>query len=238
MTGRPSFKRFYKAVTLEPAEGGFSVLLDGRKVRTPKANPFVLPTQGLAREVAAEWGAQKEHVDPQTMPLTGLANAAIDHIGADPTRFVEEIVAYAGNDLLCYRAEAPPKLIAREAASWDPLIAWAAERYGANFSVVSGLMPHRQTLQTLEAVRQAIVPRDVFALAGLFSIVTLTGSTILGLALADEHLPADDVWERARVDEIVQAEAWGIDAEAKVRTDRMGEELKTVARFLDLLRQK
>lgn len=238
MTGRPSFKRFYKAVTLEAGEGGFSVLLDGRKVRTPKANPFVLPSQALAREIAAEWDAQKEHVDPQSMPLTGLANAAIDHIGADHGRFVEQIVAYAGNDLLCYRAEAPPKLIAREASLWDPLIAWAADRYGANFSVMSGVMPHQQSAGTLGAVRRAVEPRGAFALAGLFSAVTLTGSSILGLAVADEHLAAEDAWERARVDEIVQAEDWGIDAEAQVRAERMGEELKTVARFLALVRQK
>jgi chaperone required for assembly of F1-ATPase len=236
MTARKGFKRFYKNTIAVAVEGGFTVELDGRRIRTPKAQPFVISSQVLAEAIAAEWQAQGEIVDPQAMPLTGLANAAIDHVSSDPGRFVDQIVSYAANDLLCYRAETPPKLIERQAAAWDPLIAWAGERLGVRLNVVSGVMPREQAPDALQAVRRAVASRDAFALAGLFSAVTLTGSAILGLGLAEGWLSAVEAWHAARVDEIMQAEDWGRDDEAEIRARRMGEELANAERFLRLLK--
>jgi chaperone required for assembly of F1-ATPase len=236
MAAKGSFKRFYKTAAAVPADGGFAIELDGRRVRTPKTNAFVVPSLSLAEAIAAEWLEQGDSIDPQSMPLTGLANAAIDHISADSSRFVDQIVSYAASDLLCYRAETPPRLVQRQGAAWDPLIGWATERLGQPFSVAIGVMPCVQATETLDAVRSMVAARSAFELAGLFSAVTLMGSAILGLAVVEGRIPAEMAWAAARIDETLQAEDWGQDAEAEARAAKMGEELSHAERFLRLLK--
>jgi chaperone required for assembly of F1-ATPase len=236
MAAPTSFKRFYKSAVAVAIEGGYTIELDGRRVRTPKGQPFLVPTRALAEAIVAEWHDQGDTVDPQAMPLTGLANAAIDHVAAAPGRFVDQIISYAANDLLCYRAETPPRLVAAQGEAWDPVIAWAEQVLGARLTVVSGVMPCAQSPKTVEAVRQAVASRDAFGLAGLFSAVTLTGSAILGIAMAQERLSAAQAWTAARIDEVLQAEDWGRDDEAEARAARMGVELAKAERFLSLLK--
>lgn len=229
-------RRFFAAAAVAPCAGGFTVTLDGRALRTPGRRPFVVPSAALAAAAAAEWMAQGAEIAPRTMPLTGLANAAIDRVATDPQRFVGQVAGYGASDLVCYRAEAPLKLVARQAAMFDPLVTWIAERHGARLQVVTGVMPHAQPPEALAAIARAVEAFPPFPLAALAAAVTLLGSVVLGLALAEGRLDAAGAWAAAQIDETTQGEDWGVDAEAAARAARMFLELAAAARFLDLLK--
>ncbi|MDQ4088573.1 MAG: ATPase, partial [Pseudomonadota bacterium] len=203
-------KRFYKDVAVVRGE----IRLDQRLVKTPARNPLTLPGERLAQAVAAEWQAQGERVDPRTMPLTGLANAAIDRVAPDQEAFAAGLARYGESDLLCYRAEGPARLVERQAAIWDPLLAWARHRYDIDFEVACGVMHRPQARAALDRLSHAVRARSAFELAGLSPLVTISGSLIIGLALAEGAISVDEAWAAAALDEHWQAEQWGEDAEA------------------------
>lgn len=201
-------KRFWTNVTIDAER---VVRLDDRPVRTPGRTPLALPTAALAEAVAREWRDVAETVDPRAMPLTGLANAAIDRIAADPAPFAAGLARYAETDLLCYRADSPPELVARQAAIWDPLLDWARDRYDVHFTLVTGIMHQPQPNATVERLAAAVKALDPFRLAALSPVVTITGSLVLALALLEGAAEADAIWTAAHVDEDFQAEQWGED---------------------------
>lgn len=225
-----ALKRFWSAVDVAPEGTGWTVTLDGRRVRTPGRAPLVLATEALARAVAEEWAAQEGAVRPATMPLTRAANSAIDKVTPQRAEVAGMLAGYGGTDLLCYRAEAPEALAARQAEEWDPLLAWARDRLGAHLVVTAGLVPVAQPAPALAALRARIDALDVFALTALHDLVTLSGSLVIGLAALEEAWPAEELWRRARLDEDWQESLWGRDAEA----ERAGEERRRA--FLDAAR--
>ncbi|MET4896296.1 ATP12 family protein [Sphingomonadaceae bacterium jetA1] len=225
-------KRFWTEVTVDAER---VVRLDDRPVRTPGRVPLALPTPALAEAVAGEWRDVGETVDPRAMPLTGLANAAIDRIAADPAPFAEGLARYAESDLLCYRAESPPELVARQAALWDPLLDWARDRYDVHFTRVTGIMHQPQPVATVERLGAAVATLDPFHLAALSPAVTITGSLVLALALLDGAADADAVWTAAHVDEDFQAEQWGEDYFAIEAREAKRREYDAAVRFLTAL---
>jgi chaperone required for assembly of F1-ATPase len=225
-------KRFWKHVTVDAERG---VRLDDRPVRTPGRAPLLLPTDMLAEAVADEWRAVTDDIDPRAMPLTGLANAAIDRIAPDPTAFAAGLAAYGESDLLCYRADSPPDLVARQVAMWDPPLDWARDRYDVHFEIVSGVMHRPQPEATIERLGTAIAARRAFELAPLSPIVTITGSLVLALALAEQAMDADAVWAAANLDEDWQAEQWGEDDLAVKTREAHQREFAAAARFLSLV---
>lgn len=229
-------KRFYKEARVRPGDGGGEVVLDERPVKTPARRPLALPTEPLARAVAAEWNAQGDEVRPRTMPLTGLANAAIDRVAPDPDAFAAILAAYGESDLLCYRAEAPAALVARQAAAWDPILAWARRRFDINFEVTAGIIHKPQPPDTIVQLAQAAAARDAFELAALSPLVTISGSLVIALALAEEAIDLEAAWAAATVDEAWQAERWGEDEEATARLAARRAEFEAAERFLRLLR--
>ena len=222
-------KRFWTAVAVTPELG---VALDARPVRTPGRVPLILPTKALAEAVAAEWRAVGETLNPRAMPLTGLANAAIDRVAPDPRAFAAGLARYAESDLLCYRADAPEPLVARQAAAWDPVIAWAQRRYDVGLEVTTGIVHRAQPPATLARLGEAVAALDPFALAALSPVVTLTGSLLLALALVEGATTADAVWAAAHVDEDWQAEMWGEDALAAATRAARRAEFDAAVRFL------
>jgi chaperone required for assembly of F1-ATPase len=225
-------KRFYKEATV--GEGN-RILLDGRPVQTPARAPLALPTASLAGAVADEWNAQGETIDPRAMRLTGLANAAIDRIAPDPAAFAAGLAAYGESDLLCYRAEGPPPLVARQAASWDPILAWARARYDVAFEIVAGVIHRQQPAETVERLAATVAARDPFALAGLSPLVTVSGSLIAALALAEGAIGLDEAWAAAALDEQWQVEQWGEDADGAAALAARRADFAAAARFLSLL---
>lgn len=227
-------KRFWTSVAVDAER---VVRLDDRPVRTPGRAPLALPTDALAAAVAAEWRAVGDTLDPRAMPLTGLANAAIDRIGADPAVFAAGLAAYGESDLLCYRADSPAALVARQAAAWDPVLDWARRRYDVHFVLATGIVHRPQPQPTLARLGEAVAALDAFVLAGLHPVVTVTGSLLLGLALADGAIDADAAWAAARVDEDWQAEQWGADPLAAEAAAARRADLDAGATFLRLARK-
>lgn len=225
-------KRFWTDVTVDADR---AIRLDDRPVRTPGRAPLALPTPALAEAIASEWRAVGETLDPRLMPLTGLANAAIDRVAPDPQAFADGLAAYAESDLLYYRAESPAELIAREAAAWDPLLAWARDRYDIHFETVSGIMHRPQPPATLTRLTEAVASRAPFALVALQPIVTIGGTLVGALALAEKAIDADTLWTAAIVDESWQAELWGEDAEAVQTRAIRRRDFDAAVRFLTLL---
>lgn len=229
-------KRFYKSVSVVEADGGFAIALDGRPVRTPAKSPLSVPTPGLAKAIAAEWTAQDIEVKPHSMPLTRLASTAIDKVAAERGRFVEELVGYSQSDLLCYRAEHPPELVARQEAAWQPLLNWVAQRHTAPLEVIQGVMPRPQPKKTVAALRAVVEMHDDWNFTALYSATTVTGSLVIALALLEARLAADEAFDLSQLDESFQIEHWGLDVEAERRRDAIRAELRAAADFLALCR--
>jgi chaperone required for assembly of F1-ATPase len=211
-------KRFYSQAGLEERDGGFALTLDGRLARTPARNLLMLRDRILAGALAAEWQAQGTHIDPAAMPLTRLVNVALDRMGdaMEPTR--EEIAAYAGNDMLLYRAETPDSLVERQARVWNPVLDWAAVRLGARLSTGAGIIHVPQDEAALASITAHLAGEgDPLRLVALHVVTTLTGSAILALALAEGALDANGVWDAAHLDEDFQIGLWGQDDEALAR---------------------
>ena len=236
-SGRRLPSRFYGAVAVERGDAGWQVLLDGRQVRTPLKAPLAMPTAAMAEASAAEWRDQAETIDPALMPVTRLANTAIDRVVGDHrARIVEEVVAYAGSDLVCYRAEAPESLVRRQAAAWDPVLAWAATHADAAFAVTAGVLHIAQPEEALAAIRLHADRFDPFALTGIHNMMTLTGSALMALMTAAGGLAPGATWAAAHVEEDWQAEQWGVDAEAAARRRAREAEFMAAARFVGLAR--
>ena len=228
-------KRFYGQATASPEEGGVAILLDGRPVRTPGRNLLRVPTEELAEAIASEWNAQGETVDPRSMPLTGLANAAIDRVAPDPAGFARTLADYGESDLLCYRAEGPQSLVERQEQGWGPLLAWARTRFGVELETTTGVMHRRQPAETVERLGRAAAARSPFQLAGLAPLVTIAGSLIVALALAEGAIGLDSAWDAAMLDEAWQAEQWGADPLAAASLQNRRREFEAAYRFLTLL---
>jgi chaperone required for assembly of F1-ATPase len=230
-------RRFFKAVELGEADGRHALLLDGRGARTPGRNSVSAASRPLMLEVAAEWERQRETIDPTEMPLTRLLNSAIDGVAHTMAETRADILSYAGSDLICYRAEEPEMLAARQAQAFDPVLRWAAQSLGARFNVTAGVMHVAQPPDALAALGAALdAYNDPVALAGLSVMTTLTGSALLALAVARGFLSPEAAWRAAHVDEDFQAERWGEDAEAKARRQARSRELEAAATALALTR--
>jgi chaperone required for assembly of F1-ATPase len=224
-------RRFYKDVSI--VDG--AILLDERPIRTPARALLALPTPALAEAVAREWRMQGEEIDPRTMPMTGLSNAAIDRVVPNPSAFARPLADYAGSDLLCYRAEAPAELVARQAEAWDPLLDWARARFDVAFVVTTGMVHAPQPLATVGRLSEALLVRDVFALAAMSPLITIGGSLVTALALAEDAIDADRAFDVTHLDELWQAERWGEDRLALEARASRRRDFMAAAEFLDLL---
>ena len=225
-------KRFWSDVAID---GERVVRLDDRPVRTPGRVPLALPTPALAEAVADEWRGVGETLDPRAMPLTGLTNAAIDRVSPDPAGFALGLAAYADSDLLYYRADQQPELAARQAALWDPLLDWARKRYDVHFEPVAGIVHHAQPAATVQRLSDAVAAQPAFALAPMSPLVTITGTLVGALALAEGAVDADGLWNAAHVDEDWQAEQWGEDSLATQTRAYHRRDFDAAVRFLSLL---
>lgn len=207
-------KRFWKSAAVEPVEGGFTVKLDGRAVKTPAKTPLVVPTPDLAHAIAAEWDAQQGEVRPDTMPFTRAANSALDKVAPQFDEVVAMLAEYGGSDLLCYRATGPAALVDRQAAAWDPLLAWAQTALDAPLIATAGVMHIAQDDVVLQRLHAHVARLSPFQIAAFHDLVAISGSLILALAVIGGRLTADEAWILSRIDESWQNEQWGVDEDA------------------------
>ncbi len=211
-------KRFYKAVEVVEIDGLFRVELDGRPIRTPGKKHLELSSANVMSNIAAEWDVQAERIDPLTMPYTRLTNTAIDGVARDMQAVKEDIVRYASSDLLCYRADQPEGLVARQMALWDPVLEWAQMGLGAQFETAQGVMHVEQPATAMAAFSTHVgVIDDPLVLSATHVATSLTGSAVIAMALLKDEISLHEAWTAAHVDEDWNIELWGSDEEAEAR---------------------
>ena len=208
-------KRFWKEAAVVEVADGFSVLLDGRSVKTPAKRALSVPTREMALAIAAEWQAQEGEIKPHTMPVTKTANAAIDKVAVQHAEVADMLAAYGDADLLCYRADTPEELVARQAAQWDPMLDWAEKVFNARLQTRTGIMHIPQDAQALAALSDRTHAMTAFELAAFHDLVSLSGSLVIGFAAAMQAHDTNALWNMSRLDEIWQAEQWGKDDDAE-----------------------
>lgn len=228
-------KRFWKQAQAAERAGGWGVELDGRPLRTPAREPLTVPTKALAEAIAAEWNGVEDKIEPGAMPLTGLANAAVDRVTTDKEAFAQGIARYAEADLACYRAEGPSALVDRQAQSWDSLLGWGRRRFDVDFCTTSGIVHVDQPAATVDRLTHAVAALDPFRLAGLSPLVTIGGSLLAALGVLEGAFTPEQAWEAVSVDDRWQLEQWGSDAEAEAALDSRRRDFMAAARFLELL---
>ena len=228
-------KRFWKDVAIVPQDGGWGIALDGRPMRTPHRAPLAVASTALAEAIAAEWQAQGDTIDPRAMPMTGLANAAIDLATPDPAVFAEPIAAYAATDLLCYRDDRDAALQAEQVAAWNPILAWAEAQFGVEFIITQGILPVDQPPATVAALRAATLGQDAWRMTALTPLVTIGGSLVAGLACVEEAFDREDLWDAVSLDQLYQERRWGADAEAQAQRAAHKRDWDNAVRFLGLL---
>lgn len=230
---RPTVKRFWREAAIAPEGGGYRLLLDGRPARTPGRRPLTVPTLVAAQVLADEWNAVADVIKPADMPMTRLANSAIDGVADRIAEVRADIVKYAASDLLCYRAAGPEQLVARQNELWDPLLDWAREALGARMVLAEGVMFVVQPPEAVAAIARAVAAAPApCALAALHMATTMTGSALLALALSRGRLDAAAAWTAAHVDEDAQMQIWGIDEEALQRRAQRRREFDAAALML------
>jgi chaperone required for assembly of F1-ATPase len=229
-------KRFYRTVTIDDEEDGFVVRLDGRVVKSPAGAKAILPSRALANAVATEWESQGDEIDAGSMPLFSLSVTVIDRVTPQRPAIIDELVAYGGNDLLCYHDADDPELGTRQAHGWTPWIDWARATLGAELVVAAGVMPVTQPPASLGALGSAVATHDDWELGMLYRATTLGGSLVLGLAMVRDEMDSAALFETAFLDELWQAEKWGSDWEAEDRRAGIRFELDQAHRLLGLVR--
>jgi chaperone required for assembly of F1-ATPase len=233
-------KRFYKDTSVEAGDGGWRVLLDGKPMRTPAKTVLMVPTQGLAEAIAAEWRAVPENSEINTahLPLTRLAATGLDRVAARHAEIVADTAKYAGSDLLCYRATAPDSLVKAQRETWQPLLDWAAERYGARLTVVEGISFVEQPEGAKGRLRDAVAAHADLALAALYNLTHTSGSLVIALAVSDGRLTAQEAVAAAQVDELYQVGRWGDDPLARKHREGVAKDIEAGARLLALLEKQ
>jgi chaperone required for assembly of F1-ATPase len=233
----PLPKRFYKDVAVAEGEGGFVVQLDGKAVKTPGKALLILPTESAARLIADEFAAQGETLDLASMPVYRLVNTAIDGVASDPQAVVEDILRFSSSDLLCYRADSPDTLVARQNEAWDPVLDWARATLGARLALAEGVIHVEQPREAIAAIGVHLNQRaEALRLAALHVMTTLTGSALLALAVDSGELDVETAWTAAHVDEDFQAEHWGQDSEALTRRANRKRDMLAAAELIEAIR--
>ncbi len=226
-------RRFWKQARI--ADDGAGVMLDERRLRTPRGAVFAAPTQTLAEAIAAEWSAQGEYISPSSMPLSQFAFAAIDHTPHRREELADYVAKFGETDLVCHRADSPPALVTRQTMLWNPLVAWSAHDLGVVLPVVTGVLPAPHDPEALETLRAHAAAADDFQLTALAQAAGAAGSAIVALAMLHGRLNGETAFAAAALDDLYSLETWGEDAEARARLDRLRAEFENVTRFIAAL---
>lgn len=228
-------RRFYRTASAGPCAGGFGIFLDGRPLPTPAKAPLVLPGAALAEAIAAEWREQGEKIEPARMPLMQIASTAIDRVARQRADVIGDTLAYAGTDLLCYRAAFPPELAARQREAWDPPLAWLQRRHDVALQVTDGVFAVKQEEAALHRLRRALEAQEDLRLTAFSLLTAALGSFVLALAVIEGEMDWERAFEAAMLDERFQAERWGEDHEAIQRNANLRRDVEAYARFLVLV---
>lgn len=228
--------RFYKTAGVVQGDDGFSVVLDGRPIRSPARQLVQVPTRELAQAIADEWDAQGEKIDTRTMPMMRMAGTAIDDLAGMRDLTADAVAKYAATDMVCFWAAEPERLIERQQAIWQPLLDWLELQFDARLIVTSAIHAQDQPQTALDALRAHVMALDNFLLVPLSVATGTAGSLVIGLALVHGRIDAVQAFDAAQLDETFQIEQWGEDDEATHRRAGIRAEFVAVERFCRAVR--
>jgi len=231
-------KRFWKDVSVRPEASGFGIYLDGKQLKTPLKASMLAPTMAVAEGIAAEWDAVEEKINPLDMHLTRCANATLDNVVISHVAVAEMLAEYGATDLLCYRADGPKELVDRQAEAWDPMLAWMSKKYDVTLIATAGIMHVPQPAEGQTKLRTVVSAFDPWRLTALHDLVTISGSLVLGLAVATKYLSTEAAWPLSRIDEAWQEEQWGVDEAAHKAAEVKLSDFIKAAKLMELLDQK
>lgn len=231
--------RFYKTVTIvdqqDAATPLWQIALDGRSVKTPGRATLEVPTEALAKTIAAEWDRQGEKVDAASMPMMRLACTTIDRVMTQRAMVEDEVVKYGGSDLICYPADVPEDLANLQVKEWQSWHDFAARDLDAPLALTHGISHVAQEESSLNALARHVKSLSDWQLMGVHSLTTVGGSLVLALAVAKGALDGDGLYRLAHLDEEFNLERWGSDKEAEARLAGRQQVLQEAASFLRLL---
>ena len=229
-------KRFWKTVTVEEANGGYQIALDGRAIRTQGGEPQIVPSRALAEAMAEEWSRQAEQVAPEQFVYRDIADFAIDQVRQDRLTTIETLLRYGETDTLCYRADPDEALYRRQRELWDPLLGALEARHAVRLEPVSGVIHRPQRADTMRRLREVLGAQDDFTLAALHTLAPLAASLAVALAAIEPEADARELFSAANCEQDWQAELWGWDLEAERVRDRRLAAFEAAARFAYLAR--
>ncbi len=227
--------RNWRKVSIRNSRKGFEILLDDKRLLTPKNEAIILKSEKLALKVSREWEQQEKFVKPSTMPITRLVNSAIDQVKVNHQSVVDDLIAYGETDLICYRVTEPADLVQLQEENWDPVLHWARKDLGIDLKCVYGLRYVPQSIEALKEIQIQLNEPDCFALTGISELVNISGSLLLALAVYHNFLKPDEAWRKSVLDEVWHCSKWGHDEESRNARQRKLEDFKFAYQFLSLL---
>ena len=228
-------KRFWKETQVTKTDEGWVITLDGRAVKTPAGKSVILSSQKLADAVGAEWKAQKDQIVPATMPHFRYVVTAVDRVTPQRADVISQLVGFSGNDLLCYRDPDQMALASEQNMRWNPLLEWAENEHGLKLQIGASIMPIKQADDIVQIAEQLLLGKDDFRLAGVYNLISLSGSFIIGIAIEQGRITAEEGYHLAFLDELWQVQKWGSDAEAEDRRQTIKKDMMDAIRYLSLL---
>jgi chaperone required for assembly of F1-ATPase len=214
---------------------GCAIIRDGTAFKTPGDQSFVVPTLALGMAIVSEWRVQSKTINPSAMPMTQLAFTTLDIIDHARATKLDQIATYAASELLCHRAQTPAELTALQDKVWQPLLDWCDHTFHALLQVGVGILPITQLPQTLQTLHTHINAYESFRLTGLQQAIEISGSFVVGLALAEGFLTAEEAFAAAELDTLFQIQRWGADPATLARHASIKRDLQTCATWFALL---
>ncbi len=216
-------------------ERGFTVYRDDAPLQTPRTLSVTVAQKKVADAIVEECHTQGEKLDLRKMPMTQMTLTALDIATHHRQEVIDGIMRHGESELLCQRAEGPDDLVLKQHEVWQPFLDWSYSRFNAEFNVGAGIIPIQQEVEALAAIRSFVETLDAFRLIGVSEAVGISGSLVLGLALATNHADVETIFAAAECDALWQAKKWGLDPATEGRHADIKCDLGDCARWFTLL---
>lgn len=186
-------------------------------------------TEGNELLVETEEGAQllKEEAEKKKLkgPLFKLLSVHHDILSQDRLRFVDELLGYLDNDLVCYLAPEPTDMVMKQNAQWKPVREYFEQKLMVDFVTTEGLGHVVQSSDVYNALKELLSNLDNKSFSLAYFTAKATKSVLLGLFFTlEKDEDAEKLHQRASLEEIYYQNRYREDEEQqKVLNDRFNE---------------
>ncbi|XP_018578180.1 ATP synthase mitochondrial F1 complex assembly factor 2 [Anoplophora glabripennis] len=203
-------KRFYKNTSILRSERKFEVILDQRKLKTPKGNIFSVENEALAIAVATEWNSQKDKIVQSKMHITTLCNTILDNPN-NLTKYdiVNYIVNYLDTDTVLFQANEDEDLFKFQIAEWDPVIEWFNKRFNVQLKKSTQMDVPPVSDQDKNTLSKHLMSYNFAAVNGFMYGIDTLKSVVLTFACIEKHITPERAVLLSRLEEEYQTGHWG-----------------------------